>query len=479
MRRLEVNTISNIVSKLWSTISIYLFVPLYIRYLGETAYGLVSFFATLQAAMSLLGLGLSNTLRREFAVGDGQELKNGTRKYKLLRSTELIYFGLAIIIFAICASGSGFISTNWLNVGNLGEKLVSAVITLMGLSIALQFIANLYAGCLFGLELQVRANAYCVAWSAFKSIGSLLIIIYIKQDLILFYSWHILSDIIYLILLRISILRNLSFEKNDKWTFHDIVNIKTILKYAAGILLISFIALINKQLDKVIISKYLTLTELGAYNVATTLGGLTTILPAALYVSVFPRFTGKVTGNSNNSKLKKEFLIINKLSSICISCMGTFIALFAVPLIYIWTHSTIYTNALTIVGPLVVMAIAMIEYQEISYALALAHGNTKINVIVGSAFIPLIAAATWLGIKSFGLIGAAVVYIAAMTVQTFVYQYMVIKKYICDKPLAIILKDTVLPIFVALALAIFVRYVISHVTDSAIFQVNIFRDFSA
>ena len=79
--------------------------------------------------------------------------------------------------------------------------------------------------------------------------------------------------------------------------------------------------------------------------------------------------------------------------------MGTFIALFAVPLIYIWTHSTIYTNALTIVGPLVVMAIAMIEYQEISYALALAHGNTKINVIVGSAFIPLIAAATWLDKK--------------------------------------------------------------------------------
>lgn len=473
MRRLGANTISNIISKLWSTIAIYLFVPLYIKYLGETAYGLVSFFATLQAAMNLLGLGLSNTLRREFAVGDTDDICNGTRKYKLLRSTELIYFILAIIIFFICAFGSGFISSNWLNIESLDESLVSSVISLMGLSIALQFVANLYAGCLFGLERQVRANVYCVGWSAFKSIGSLMIIIFIKSDLALFYSWHIVSDILYLVILRISILRNLEYDKNAKWNIHDIRNIETIWKYATGILLISFVALINKQLDKVIISKYLTLTELGAYNVATTLGGLTTIIPAAIYTSIFPRFTSMVTGTDGGSDLVNEFNIVNRVTSIFISCLGAFIALFAVPLIYIWTKSTVYTSALTTVGPLVVMAIAMIEYQEICYALALAHGNTKINVIVGVVFIPVIAITTWLGIKNFGLMGAAVVYIIAMTAQTFTYQYLVLKRYISDNPVKLIILDTVVPILLALILAFFSKYLIEKITGSYVLQAGL------
>ena len=62
------NTIANMASKIWSMVSIYIFVPLYIKYLGEEAYGLISFFTTMQMALNLLGLGLSSTLRREFAL---------------------------------------------------------------------------------------------------------------------------------------------------------------------------------------------------------------------------------------------------------------------------------------------------------------------------------------------------------------------------------------------------------------------------
>lgn len=471
MRRLGANTLSNIISKLWSTIAIYLFVPLYIKYLGETAYGLVSFFATLQAAMNLLGLGLSNTLRREFAVGEADDLECGTRKYKLLRSTEFIYSLLGILIFALCALGSRTIASKWLNIESLDENLVSTVISLMGLSIALQFVANLYAGCLFGLELQVRANLYCIAWSAFKSITSLLVIIFIKPDLVLFYSCHIVSDVLYLVVLRVSVLRHLNYSKSEKWTLNDISCIKSIWKYAAGLLLISFVALINKQLDKMIISKYLSLTELGAYNVATTLGGLTTIMPAAIYTSVFPRFTSKATTEGNQKALTQEFLVINKITSIFVSCIGAYIAAFAIPLIYIWTHSEIYTDTLISVGPIVVLAIAVIEYQEISYALALAHGNTKTNVMVGVTFIPVVALSTWAGIKYYGLMGAAVVYITAMSFQTLVYQYLVLKKYISIHPMGIIFRDTIIPLLLALMLAFLSHRLILKLTGSYILQV--------
>ena len=45
----------------------FVFVPVYISYLGIEAYGLIGLFATLQAWLSLLDLGLSPTLNREMA----------------------------------------------------------------------------------------------------------------------------------------------------------------------------------------------------------------------------------------------------------------------------------------------------------------------------------------------------------------------------------------------------------------------------
>lgn len=465
MRKFSINTISNIGTKLWSMVSIYIFIPLYIHILGETAYGLVSFFATLQTALNLLGLGLSNTLRREFASGENT-VDNAKRKYKLLRSIELIYFFLAIIIILVCMFGASFISVNWLNIENLDPTIVASAISLMGFSIALQLIANLYAGCLFGLEFQVLANSLCIGWSFAKSVGSLLVIAFIEPNLIYFYTWHIFSDLIYLLLLRFFSVKKLNINQKVKWSIKDLSNLKTIWRYTFGILLISCIALVNKQLDKVIISRFLTLTELGAYNIATTLGNLTSIIPAALFTTVFPRFTNYATTN-NYEQLKVEFVKVNKVVNIILSCMGAYIAIYAMPLIKVWTGSESYINILGIVGTLVVLAITITEYQEIPYALALANGNTKYNVIVGSIFIPIIVFMTYIGIKNFGLLGAGIVYIMMMIGQTVLYEILVLKRFINSKPVAMILKDMVLPLIISILMAYISKSFIVRLTANA------------
>lgn len=466
MKNLSVNTISNIVTKLWSMISIYLFIPLYIDILGETSYGLVSFFATLQSALNILGLGLSNTLRREFASGE-DTIENTVKKYKLLRSIENIYFLLGAVIVCICAIGSTSISQRWLNIESLDSEMVASVISLMGCSIALQLIANLYAGCLFGLNHQVLANIICIIWSAAKSIGVLIIIAIISQNLVFFYGWHILVDLLYLIIFRIFVLHKLNLKIKVRWRWVDFVNISTIWKYASGILFISFIVLINKQLDKVVISKYLTLTELGAYNVATTLGSLSSIIPTALYATVFPRFTNYAT-TKNKIVLEKEFMQINRLVGLVLSAMGAYIAVYAIPLIQIWTRSDSYTSILGNVGTLVVLAVTVTEYQEIPYALALANGNTKYNVIVGGIFIPIIFVSTYLGIINYGLLGAGIVYLIMMMAQTLLYEFLVYRKYLKISPVLLILKDTIIPFVVCFGVAVISKLCIEKVTTNPI-----------
>lgn len=468
MNSLRINTFSNILTKLWSMVSVYIFIPLYIKILGETAYGLVSFFATLQTTMNLLGLGLANTLSREFAVGKDTD-ENNAKKYKLLRSIEMIYFVLGALIIALCIFGSDFISEKWLNIESLNARTVATVISLMGISIALQIVANLYAGCLLGMNKQVMANVLCISWSVAKSVGTLLIIAFISPNLISFYGWHIFVDLIYLIALRISVVKKLKLKQNVKLKISDLSNIKSIWRYTCGILFISFIALVNKQLDKVIISKFLTLSELGAYNVATTLGSLTSIVPAALYTAIFPRFTNYATTN-NVASLEMEFKRINKIVGLFISCMGSYIAIYALQLIKIWTGSDEYVGILGNVGLLVVLAVALIEYQEISYALALANGNTKYNVFVGGIFMPLIVISTYYGIKMYGLLGAGFVYFIMMLGQTCIYQFLVYKKYITKNASCLIFKDTIVPLIICMFIAYMSKCIINVFSVNALLQ---------
>ncbi len=464
MNKFGKNTLSNIAAKIWNMVSVYIFIPFYIRILGETSYGLISFFATLQTSLLLLGLGLSNTLRREFAVSEFDD-NDKQKKYLLLRSVETVYFVIGFVIILICFFGASFIANKWLNIESLNPKTVTNVISLMGISISLQMIANLYAGCLFGLDYQVLANACAILWSAAKSIGSLFIIWAISPNLILFYGWHIFVDCIYLFVVRIFVKTKLQLKESPRWKLSDLRNMKTIWRYTLGILFISLIALINKQLDKLIISKYLLLSELGAYNSATTLGSATGIISSALYVSVFTRFTKDATGG-NKEHLTSNFKVVNKVVNILLSCMGCFIAVYSLPLIELWTGSHNYVEILGRVGFLAVLAVTLIEFQQIPYALALANGNTKINVLVGGLFMPFVAVSTLFAIKDFGLLGAGVVYFVMMACQTFLYEFMVYKEYLEDNPIKLIFTDTLLPLISALVIALVSQKIVYSLTDN-------------
>ena len=73
------------------------FVPLYIKFMGIESYGIVGIFASLQAIFSLLDMGLSTTLNRELArlsaiPSREQEMRD------LLRTLEIIYWGLAVVV---------------------------------------------------------------------------------------------------------------------------------------------------------------------------------------------------------------------------------------------------------------------------------------------------------------------------------------------------------------------------------------------
>lgn len=448
---------ANMVSRIWSMVSIYLFVPLYIKFLGDESYGLVSFFATLQLTMNLLEVGLSSTLKREFAAVENKNSES--RKYKLLRSVEAINVVIAFIIFFICFSGSNFIAEKWLNLENLDIRLVATTISLMGTSISLQLLTNLYFGCILGMGFQIIANIYQLGFSISKSLGAILVIWLITPDIRLFYLWHIICDVIYLIILRIIVIKKLDTKKHNlKWNLKDLSNLKEIWRYAFGIMLISFVALINRQLDKTIISKHLPLAELGAYNLATTLGQIPIIISSSVAVALFTSFT-KLYTMKKEDEIKNSYLRINKLVTTIVICMGVFIAVYSNELIYFWTNSEALVDMVKSTAVFVVIGTMFLGLQEIPYAFVLAHGNTKINNLVGIMFMPFTISITYICVTKFKLQGAGIAYCILMVSQTLIYITIIYKKYFNIKTALWLICDTIIPFLLCSVFALFSKFI--------------------
>ena len=438
------NILANLISRIWSLLSIFLFIPLYIHFLGIELFGLVSFFATLQGVLFLLDAGLSVTLRREFAFGE-ESPGNKIRKYKLLRSIEFCYFAIIGLTLFFSFLGAGFIVNRWLNIGSINPEVAITTIRLMGVSIALQFLSTLYYGGLLGLQKQIITNVYQIGWSMLKNGCVILILWLISPDIRLFYLWFIVADLIYLFLLKIEINKSLEVDSTYTWNPGELNNLKKVWKYAAGMLTISIISAFNFQLDKIAISKMLPISELGVYNLAFSLSQLPVILVNAISIAIFPRFVYFYSIHEEQN-LKNLFHITNKVLAIFAICVSISMCFYSNELFLFWTRDPQLAMKGWLPAAILTAGSLFLTIQIIPFNLALAHGITKINAVYGVVNIVILIPLLWILIKSQGITGAAISWFLILALCTPFYTCYVYRQFVDQHWLKWLLKDTISPL---------------------------------
>ena len=98
------NLAANIISKLWGFLSLYLFMPVYFKYLGSESFGLIGLYAALAGVLMIADFGISASINRQFASLIAE--KNSWKRLPdVLRTFEIAYlfplvaaFGLFIVI---------------------------------------------------------------------------------------------------------------------------------------------------------------------------------------------------------------------------------------------------------------------------------------------------------------------------------------------------------------------------------------------
>ena len=140
---LKKNVLASYVSQIYVTLIGIFMVPFYVKYMGVEAFGLVGFFAMLQAWFNLLDMGLTPTMARETARFNGGAA-DALSLRRLLRAMEGVFVGVAVLGGAAMVAGSGAIASSWLKVQQLPLIEVQHAIMLMAAIVALRWVCGLY-----------------------------------------------------------------------------------------------------------------------------------------------------------------------------------------------------------------------------------------------------------------------------------------------------------------------------------------------
>lgn len=408
MNKTLYNIISNITSRFCTIFLGILLIPVYIKYLGMESYGLVGFYTTLSGALALLDLGLSRTMTRELARLTALD-QPAVHVRNLTYSLELIYWLIGIILGIAIILLAPLIARYWVNPEKLSLLQVKNAVMLMGGIMAVQWPISLYTGGLFGLQRQVPYNIAFTLLSILKSVGVIFVLVFISPTVKAFFVWQIGITFLIVMVLRYLLWKYMPVLKGKPQ--FSIAEVKKIWRYAAGVTAISLATFCLVQIDKIVLSKILSLEYFGYYTFAWTVGSGILVLTGTISTSLFPRLTGIVAKNEHREIVTTYHRYYRFLSSAVIPA-GLVLCFFSKQILLLWTHNADLSEKVWLAVVLLTTGSICNSMMHIPYQLMMAHGWTRFtfyqNLIASIILTPLLFWWT----RLFGLTGATLVWLS-------------------------------------------------------------------
>lgn len=425
-RSLKWNTVANFIGLGYTTVIGIVVFPFYLQYLGPEAFGLVGFFTVLQAWMQLLDMGMSPLLSRQGARARGQKI-NFLEFKKLIRSLELIILLLALISFLSIAYGSSWIANNWLNVTSIDFIDVESCITLMGAMIGFRFFTSLYLSGIRGMENQVRLNIANIFLVSLKFVGALLLLQWVTHDIVFFFVYQFVIGMIELMVLAAMFYRLIpSTEKvgiKFFWT-----TLKPMLPFAGGIAYTAGIWVLLTQLDKLILSSILPLSEYGYFALVAVISTGITQLSGPLSQAILPRMTFLLSQGKEQEMLTL-YRKSTQIMAVVMFPLAGMIALFSTELLFAWTGDR---KAAEWAGPILfwfALGNGVLAISSFQYYLQFAHGKLKMHVIYNSITasiqIPIIVYVAF----EYGALGVAITWFGLRLIAFIIWTPIVHNKF--------------------------------------------------
>jgi O-antigen/teichoic acid export membrane protein len=403
---LKINIISNYISQVYVAIISIVMIPVYIKYMGVEAYGLVAFYAILQVCFNLLDMGLTPTIARETARYHGGALSVNDYR-RLVRALEGIFIAVAIVGSLSLFLGAKYIAQEWLKVKDLPVCDVIYSLKIVAIIVALRWSSGIYRGIISGSERLVWLGVFNVVSATLRFVAVIPFIIYSNNKILFFFSFQLLVATVEFLLLiyrAYCILPTLDLNTKIIWEWTPL---RPILKFSLSIAITSAIWVMITQLDKLILSNILMLEEYGRFSLAVLVASGVLLFSAPISSAITPHMAKLEAEN----KQEEQIIIYRKSTQLVAILAGSAaitLALFSKNILWAWTGSITIADEVSLVLSYYVLGNGVLVIAAFPSYLQYAKGNMQLhligNIIFALIFIPLIIfAASKYGIEGAGL----------------------------------------------------------------------------
>lgn len=401
---LRKNIIANYASQLYSAGIGILILPLYIKYMGAEAYGLVGFFTMLQAWFALLDVGLTPTIARETARYHGGSM-SALHYRQLFRALSAIFVGIAVIGGSVLWLLAYPIAHKWLQVETLSMNAVVLAVQIMAISVALRWLGGLYRGVITGSERLVWLSAFNAIIATLR-FPAVFISMWQYGFTPTVFFWHqfgvAIAEVLGLWLMSNRLKPIITKGKIIGWSIQPV---KPVLKFALTIAFTSSVWVLVTQTDKLILSGILSLAEYGLFTLAVLVASGIMILSAPVSTVIMPRMA-RLYAEGKHEDMIQVYRNATQLVSVVAGSASLTIAFFAEPLLYVWTGDKEIASDTAPILTLYALGNGVLAVSAFPYYLQYALGNLRYHLIGNLLTILLLLPAIIFSAMMYGGIGA-------------------------------------------------------------------------
>ncbi len=463
MSRIRGNIVANVIGRGWSVILGIAILPLYVRFLGAEAYGLVGLYASISAICSLFDAGISASLGRELArVGVSDTA--GKQTADLVRTAEVIYAGIGGVLGGAIVLAAPWIVTRWLNLRELNPDDATRAVRLMGLYFVLQWPTGLYLAALAGLQRQVEANVVTLLGTTLRGAGSVLVLWKISSNITAFYCWQVIATGAFLLLSRETIWRVRGVERqNATFQWPAMYRVRG---FAGGVTLLSLLSVAATQMDKVVLTRLVSLQSFGYYAFASSVAGMVAVFGQPVLGATYPALIEAFTSR-DHLRLSSVFHRASQLVSVAIFAPAAVLCAFAPLVLRLWTRDAITAENTWALVSVSLVGVALNGGALMPYNLTLAAGNVRPAIAAALGGVAVYAAALAILAPRMGVMAGAVGGSIVDIVGLFIYARFAVDPLLPGQGVRWLVTDTLVPLLAAGVVAGGIRLVASPRTSQS------------
>jgi len=454
---LKKNIIANYASQLYVTAIGILILPLYIKYMGAEAYGLVGFFTMLQAWFGLLDLGLTPTIGRETARYRGGAM-SALAYRQLFRALSLIFASIALV------GGCGLwlfaegVATRWLKVSELPMSEVILAVQIMAISVALRWMGGLYRGVISGFERLVWLSIFNASIATLRFIA-----VFASMWLYGFTPYVFFLHQLGVALLEVGGLFVMSRlllparSRLEQPIGCSISPVKPFLRFALTIAFTSSVWVLVTQIDKLILSGILPLAEYGYFTLAVLVASGIIVVSGPISNAIMPRMAN-LFAEGKNEEMIQVYRNATQLVSVVAGSASIVTVFCAEPLLYAWTgEAEISKNAAITLG-LYSFGNGLLAVSAFPYYLQYALGDLRLHLIGNLiTVITLVPSMAWAA-TNYGGVGAGWAWLSINLIYILAWVGYVHSKLWTGLSLTWLIKDVLciyVPVLISIAFLFF------------------------